>query len=93
MAIWQEALTNPAKMMERQAQYWGQALTHYMEVQKELAKGHLTLHDAEDIPGDKRFSNPLWKDAPLFQLRQEPVSRLGRDDAAGRGRPRGADPA
>ena len=68
MAIWQEALTNPAKMMERQAQYWGQALTHYMEVQKELAKGHLTLHDAEDIPGDKRFSNPLWKTHPYFNF-------------------------
>jgi polyhydroxyalkanoate synthase len=68
MAMWQEALTNPAKMMERQAQYWGQALTQYMEVQKELAQGHLTLEEADDIPGDKRFANPLWKTHPYFNF-------------------------
>jgi polyhydroxyalkanoate synthase len=68
MAMWQEALTNPAKMMERQAQYWGQALTQYMEVQKELAQGHFALQEEDDVPGDKRFSHPLWKTHPYFNF-------------------------
>ena len=68
MAMWQEALTNPAKMMERQAQYWGQALTQYMEVQKELAQGHLALAAEDDIPGDGRFSHPLWQTHPYFNF-------------------------
>ena len=68
MAMWQEMLTNPAKLMEQQVQYWGQALAHYAEVQKELAKGHLTIQSDDDLPEDKRFSNPLWKTHPYFNL-------------------------
>ncbi len=68
MAMWQEMLTNPAKLMEQQVQYWGQALTHYAEVQKELAQGHLVLQEEDDLPADKRFSNPLWKTHPYFNF-------------------------
>lgn len=68
MAMWQEMLTNPAKLMEQQVQYWGQALAHYAEVQKELAQGHLALQADDDLPEDKRFSNPLWKTHPYFNF-------------------------
>ena len=68
MAMWQEMLTNPAKLMEQQVQYWGQALTHYTEVQKELAKGHLALQVEDDLPADKRFANPLWRTHPYFNF-------------------------
>ncbi len=68
MAMWQEMLTNPAKLMEQQVQYWGQALAHYAEVQKELAKGHMAIQADDDLPEDKRFSNPLWKTHPYFNL-------------------------
>jgi polyhydroxyalkanoate synthase len=66
MAIWQEALTNPAKMMERQVQYWSQTLTQYMDLQKELAQGHFVLPAADAPPEDRRFSNPLWQTHPFF---------------------------
>ena len=66
MAIWQEALTNPAKLMERQVSYWSQTLTQYMELQKELSQGHFALPATEDAPQDKRFSNPLWQTHPFF---------------------------
>jgi len=65
MAYWQEMMTNPAKLMENQVQYWGKTLTHFMEVQQELAKGHLQP-PADDTPGDKRFANPLWQTNPYF---------------------------
>jgi len=65
MAYWNEMLNNPAKLVEQQVQYWGQALTHYMEVQQELAKGKLTPPE-DDMPGDKRFSNPMWRTHPYF---------------------------
>ncbi|NKX43522.1 PHA/PHB synthase family protein [Roseicyclus persicicus] len=69
MALWQEALTNPARLMERQVEYWGQALTHYAEVQKELAKGHLALEGEPAAgPEDKRFANPLWRTHPYFNF-------------------------
>jgi polyhydroxyalkanoate synthase subunit PhaC len=68
MAMWQEMLTNPAKMMEQQVQYWGQAMSHFAEIQKELAQGHLALQADDDLPEDKRFSNPLWKTHPYFNL-------------------------
>jgi polyhydroxyalkanoate synthase len=65
MAYWNEMMTNPAKLMEHQVQYWGKTLTHFMEVQQELAKGHLTAPE-DDLPGDKRFANPLWRSHPYF---------------------------
>jgi polyhydroxyalkanoate synthase len=68
MAMWQDMLTNPTKLMEQQVQYWGQALTHYAEVQKELAQGHLTLQGDDELPDDKRFSNPLWRTHPYFNF-------------------------
>jgi len=67
MAYWNEMMTNPAKLVEQQVQYWGKALTHYMEVQQELAKGNLTAPE-DDMPGDRRFSNPLWKTHPYFNF-------------------------
>ena len=66
MAMWQEALSNPAKLMERQVQYWSQTMTQYMELQKELSQGHFALPADADAPSDKRFSNPLWQTHPYF---------------------------
>lgn len=66
MAMWQEMLTNPAKLVEQQVQYWGQALSTYAELQKELAQGHLALQGDDDKPADKRFANPLWRTHPYF---------------------------
>ncbi len=67
IAYWNEMMNNPAKLMEHQVQYWGKALTNFVEVQQELAKGHLTMPE-DDNPGDKRFSNPLWRTHPYFNL-------------------------
>ncbi len=67
MAYWRDMVTNPAKLMETQVQYWGQTMSHYLEVQKELAKGNFAL-PPDDAPADKRFANPLWHSHPYFSM-------------------------
>ncbi|MEY2960252.1 MAG: hypothetical protein RLZ60_82 [Pseudomonadota bacterium] len=67
MAYWNEAAANPAKLFEQQIAYWGKTLTHFAEAQAALAKG--TLEAPEDhTPDDRRFSNPMWKTNPYFNM-------------------------
>ncbi|WP_224813995.1 alpha/beta hydrolase [Hasllibacter sp. MH4015] len=67
-AYWADLVTNPGKLLEQQAQYWGQAMTHFMEMQDAVAKGHLPVLNDDELPADKRFSNPLWKTHPYFNF-------------------------
>ncbi|WJY20156.1 class I poly(R)-hydroxyalkanoic acid synthase [Fontisubflavum oceani] len=66
-AYMHDMLNNPAKLMEQQVQFWGQTLTHFMEAQQELAKGHLAAPE-DHTPDDRRFSNPMWKTHPYFNF-------------------------
>ncbi|MEM1273440.1 MAG: class I poly(R)-hydroxyalkanoic acid synthase [Pseudomonadota bacterium] len=67
LAYWHEMMTNPARLMEHQVQYWGQTLTHFMEAQQQLAKGQFKAPE-DDTPPDRRFSNPMWKTHPYFNF-------------------------
>ncbi|MFZ7094339.1 PHA/PHB synthase family protein [Primorskyibacter sp. 2E233] len=66
-AYWQEWMSNPAKVLEQQVQYWGKTLTHFVDAQQVLARGQLK---APENPGpkDRRFSNPLWDTHPYFNF-------------------------
>ncbi|MFW2542149.1 PHA/PHB synthase family protein [Primorskyibacter sp. 2E107] len=66
-AYWQEWMTNPAKLLENQVQYWGKTLTHFVDAQQTLARGQLK---APENPGpeDRRFKNPLWDSHPYFNF-------------------------
>ncbi|QBX99578.1 class I poly(R)-hydroxyalkanoic acid synthase [Rhodophyticola sp. CCM32] len=66
-AYLEEMMTNPAKLMEQQVQYWGQTLTHFMDAQQELVRGHLAAPE-DTTPEDRRFSNPMWKTHPYFNF-------------------------
>ena len=68
MAYWNDLVNNPAKLMERQVQYWGETLTHYMEAQSALASGKLEVAEGQDTPKDRRFANPLWQTHPYFNF-------------------------
>ncbi|KPQ14280.1 MAG: polyhydroxyalkanoate synthase [Rhodobacteraceae bacterium HLUCCO18] len=69
MAYWNEAMTNPARLMEHQVQYWGKTLTHFLEMQQNISHGQFTApQDDPDLVGDKRFSNPLWRTHPYFNF-------------------------
>lgn len=69
-SYWSEMLENPGRIYERQLEYWGKSVRHFMEAQQQMFQGHgaETAPADEDDPlkGDKRFSNPLWQTHPFF---------------------------
>ena len=68
-SLWADMLENPGKIYERQLEYWGKSVRHFMEAQQGLMQGQLPVEDEgeEDaLKGDKRFSNPLWETNPYF---------------------------
>lgn len=66
-AYWAEMISNPGKMIEHQAAYWGKTLQHFVEAQKALASGKLEVPE-DNTPRDRRFSNPLWSTHPYFNF-------------------------
>jgi len=66
-AMWQDALTNPAKLIEQQMGYWSKTVTHFVEAQQALAKGTLSA-PADPGPKDRRFANPMWDTHPYFNF-------------------------
>lgn len=64
-SYWSEMMQNPARLFEAQVEYWGQSVKHFMEAQQALVGGE---PQEEDGPEDRRFSNPLWKTHPYFNL-------------------------
>ncbi|MCH2094748.1 MAG: class I poly(R)-hydroxyalkanoic acid synthase [Rhodobacteraceae bacterium] len=66
-AYWQGMLDNPSRVFEQQIQYWGKAVSHFLEAQQALAKGKLQPPD-DTGPRDRRFSNSLWESHPYFNF-------------------------
>jgi polyhydroxyalkanoate synthase len=66
-AYWTEAMENPGKLIEQQAELWGQTVKHYIDAQQAFASGKFTAPQ-DDTPEDRRFSNPLWKTHPYFNF-------------------------
>jgi polyhydroxyalkanoate synthase len=66
-AYMQEAVSNPAKLIEHQLGFWTKSVTHFVEAQQAFAKGNLAA--PEDRTGtDRRFSNPMWDQHPYFNF-------------------------
>jgi len=61
-----EMMTNPSKIFEQQAAYWGKTLKHVVAAQESLAKGALVPTD--ETPTDRRFKNDLWNSHPYFNF-------------------------
>ncbi|MGH1415001.1 MAG: PHA/PHB synthase family protein [Pelagimonas sp.] len=66
-SYWQEAMQNPAKLIEQQVQYWGQTMQHFAEAQKAFASGKMAAPENTG-PKDRRFANPLWNTNPYFNF-------------------------
>lgn len=64
---WQEALHNPAKLIEQQMGYWSKTMAHFIEAQQTLAAGRLNAPE-DTGPQDRRFANPLWHTHPYFNF-------------------------
>ncbi len=68
-SLWADMLENPGKIYEKQLEYWGKSVRHFMEAQQGLMQGHVPEADEDEedpLKGDKRFSNPLWETNPYF---------------------------
>jgi hypothetical protein len=73
-AYWNEAMTNPSRLLEHQVEYWGKTLTHFLEMQQNLSHGQFVA--PEDDPGSggrQTLRQPVVEDASLFQLREASV--------------------
>lgn len=66
-AYWAGAVQNPAKLLERQIEFWGKSVKHFAEAQQALAQGKLAAPE-DPGPSDRRFSNPLWDSHPYFNF-------------------------
>ena len=70
-AYFAEMVSNPARVVEHQVNYWGKTLKHYVEAQQTLAKGEFKA-PPDPNPKDRRFGNPLWETHPFFNyLKQQ----------------------
>ncbi len=62
-----EMMTNPAKLLEHQLEFWGKSVKHYVEAQHLLAQGKLEP-PSDDTPKDRRFAHELWDTNPYFNF-------------------------
>ncbi|NNE82087.1 MAG: class I poly(R)-hydroxyalkanoic acid synthase [Silicimonas sp.] len=62
-----DVMANPSKMIETQVDYWGKALTHYIDAQQNLMRGKLEPPE-DNSPADPRFASPLWNEHPYFNF-------------------------
>ncbi len=62
-----ELLASPSKVFETQVAYWGKALTHFVEAQRNLVQGRLEP-PADNTPPDPRFAGDLWARHPYFNF-------------------------
>ena len=91
MAYWNEAMTNPARLMEHQVQYWGKTPRISSRCSRNISHGQFTApQDDPDLVGDKRFSNPLWRTHPYFNFVKHQVSSGRESDRGGSGRASGS---
>jgi polyhydroxyalkanoate synthase len=71
---WTEAMQNPAKVLEHQIDYWSQSVRHFVAAQQSLSAGGDAVLARENLPTDRRFSNPMWSTHPFFSyIRQQYV--------------------
>ncbi|MGB3146736.1 MAG: class I poly(R)-hydroxyalkanoic acid synthase [Paracoccaceae bacterium] len=66
-AMFNDLLSNPAKLIEQQARYWGKAVESFTAAQEALASGTFVA-PPDPGPQDKRFANPLWRTHPYFNM-------------------------
>jgi len=62
-----EMVSNPAKVIEHQVDFWGKTLTHFAQAQQALASGQLQAPD-DPLPEDPRFKGDMWHVHPYFNF-------------------------
>ena len=58
---------NPARLIERQVEYWAETVKHYAAAQQAFLTEGMKA-PADPGPRDRRFQNPLWDTHPWFNF-------------------------
>ncbi len=71
-ALMAEWMTNPARLIGQQVEWWGRAVQNYMEAQQAMLAAGAQEEGGEEAAAaarrDRRFSHPLWYSNPYFSL-------------------------
>lgn len=70
-SYWTSAMENPGKLYESQVAYWTRSVRQFMDAQKMMLTGIPPEEEADELPKDKRFKNPLWATNPYFRYIRE----------------------
>ncbi|MBO9397440.1 class I poly(R)-hydroxyalkanoic acid synthase [Shimia sp. R9_2] len=73
-AYWQGMLDNPGKVLENQLDLWSKSVKGFVDAQNMMLKGQFAAPQ-DDTPTDRRFSHPLWKSHPYFNLLKQQYMR------------------
>ncbi|MFY0618760.1 PHA/PHB synthase family protein [Shimia sp.] len=73
-AYWQNMLNDPGKMIENQLDLWTKSVKGFVDAQNLILKGQFAAPQ-DDTPTDRRFSHPMWKTHPYFNLVKQQYMR------------------
>lgn len=73
-AYWQAMVDNPGKVIENQLDLWGKSVKSFVDAQNLMLKGQFSAPQ-DDTPTDRRFSHPMWKTHPYFNLLKQQYMR------------------
>ncbi|MCH2066155.1 MAG: class I poly(R)-hydroxyalkanoic acid synthase [Shimia sp.] len=73
-AYWQAMVDNPGKVIENQLDLWSKSVKSFVDAQNLMLKGQFSAPQ-DDTPTDRRFSHPMWKSHPYFNLLKQQYMR------------------
>lgn len=73
-AYWQAMVDNPGKIIENQLDLWTKSVKSFVDAQNLMLKGQFSAPQ-DDTPTDRRFSHPMWKSHPYFNLLKQQYMR------------------
>ena len=73
-AYWRAVVDNPGKVIENQLGLWSKSVKSFVDAQNLMLKGQFSAPQ-DDTPTDRRFSHPMWKSHPYFNLLKQQYMR------------------
>jgi polyhydroxyalkanoate synthase len=73
-AYWQSMVDNPGKVIGKQLDLWSKSVKSFVDAQNIMLKGQFSAPQ-DDTPSDRRFSHPMWKSHPYFNLLKQQYMR------------------
>ena len=70
----QQWLTDPARLIGQQVEYWADTVKHYAAAQQAFLQGGMKAPE-DPGPKDRRFTHPLWDTHPWFNFLKQQYQR------------------